>query len=238
LITAVFRVSPQSVHALLRRQVRKRLPAELVGRAAEHIYGQASALDLYRQLRQGFELSQLLDVLYESYAAQKFAEPPRPEVKALETLLQQAHHPMLSLFVAYWLSPRKQLPKALTRADETDYRQFGALAMKLDLVKPLKLLVPGRGDAFLDLYLTAGVDMVELSKTLIEVEETACMVRLANYVSNLPGKKLKKLAKLIEEESKIPEAFHTAVEQAIAALPQNGGIKGVLRAIMRRPPKK
>jgi hypothetical protein len=176
-----------------------------------------------------------LDILYESYAAQQFQEPPRPEIKALESLLQQVDHKMLNLFLAYWLSPHKQLPKALERSDEAAYRQFGEIALKLKLLKPLNLLVPGRGDAFLDLYLASRVDdLVDLTEALIEVEETACLARLTGYVSELSGKELKKLAKLIEAESDTPESFHLAIERAITALPQKKGIKAVLRAVWPR----
>ena len=153
--------------------------------------------------------------------------------------MQQVDHGMLTLFSAYWASPRKQLPKALERADEADYRQFGDIALKLKLLKPLSLLVPGRGDTFLDLYFAYRVDdLVDLTEALIEAEEIACLSRLADYVSKLSGKELKKLSKLIEEEADTPESFCSAVERAIAALPQNKGVKGVLRAIWRRSPEK
>jgi hypothetical protein len=236
LITTIFKVSPESVQGLLRRQIRRKLPTSLVDRVAHHIYQQATELVLYRQLRQGFELPPLLDVLYESYAARNFEEPPRQEIKDLEELLQKVDHPLLNLFLAYWISPRKQLPRALERADEADYRQFGQIVLKLDLLKPLNLLVPGRGDAFLDLYLASGVkDLVDLVETLLDVEETACLSRLTGYVSALSGKELKELSKLIEEQTEVPESFRLAVERAIAALPQKKGIKGVLGAIWRRP---
>lgn len=235
LITTVFKVSPESVQGLLRRQLRRKLPASLVDRVANHIYQQATELVLYRQLRQGFELPPLLDVLYESYAARNFEEPPRQETKDLEELLQKVNHPLLNLFLAYWISPRKQLPKALERADEADYGQFGQIALKLNLLKPLHLLVPGRGDAFLDLYLASDVDdLVDLTERLLEVEETACLSRLAGYVSTLSGKELKKLSRLIEEQAGVPESFRLAVERAIAALPQKKGIKGMLGAIWPR----
>jgi hypothetical protein len=235
LITTVFKASPESVQGMLRRQIRKKLPASLVDRVAHHIYQQATELVLYRQLRQGFELPPLLDVLYESYAARNFEEPPRQEIKDLEELLQKVDHPLLNLFLAYWISPRKQLPKMLERAEEADYGQFGRIVLKLGLLKPLNLLVPGRGDAFLDLYLTSGMDnLVDLTERLLEVKETACLSRLSSYVSPLSGKELKKLSRLIEEQAGAPESFRLAVERAIAALPPKKGIKGVLGAMWHR----
>jgi hypothetical protein len=235
LITTVFKVSPESVQGLLRRQIRRKLPTSLVDRVANHIYQQVTELVLYRQLRQGFEVPPLLDVLYESYAARNFKEPPRQEIKDLEELLQKVDHPLLNLFLAYWISPRKRLPKTLERADEADYDQFCQIVLKLDLLKPLNLLVPGRGDAFLDLYLASGMDnLVDLTERLLEVEETACLSRLVSYVSALSGKELKKLSRLIEEQADVPESFRLAVERAIAALPQKKGVKGVLGAVWRR----
>ncbi|MBN1220345.1 MAG: hypothetical protein JXM69_15555 [Anaerolineae bacterium] len=235
LITAMFKVNAQAVQGLLQRQVKRDLPVELVNRVAGHIWKQATELELYRQLRQGFELSQLLDILYQSYAAEKFKEPPGREVKALADLLQTAHHPLLNLFVAYWRSPHKQLPRALERADEADYRRFGGIGLELKLLKPLDLLVPGRGDAFLDLYpATNENDIVELVKTLLEIKEPACLVRLADQVAKLSGKNLKKLAKLIDDQPDIPESFCQAAEQALAAQPQKKSVREKLRSIWQR----
>ncbi len=144
---------------------------------------------------------------------------------------------MLRLFLAYWTSPRRQLPKALEQSKEAEYRQFGEIALRLKLVKPFKLLLSGRGEAFLDLYLASGLDdLLELTEELIQAGETTCLSRLTGYVSSLPGKELKKLARLIDKQPGIPKPFQTAVEQAIAALPPKKGLKGALRAVWRRLP--
>jgi hypothetical protein len=142
---------------------------------------------------------------------------------------------MLDLFVAYWHSPDKQLPKALAQASEADYRRFGEITLDLGLLKPLSLLVPGHGDIFLDLYPARDrEDMMGLVERLIEIKETACLSRVADRVGQLSGKELKKVARLIEEEPKIPEPFRLAVEQAMAARPPKRGIKDALQSIWHR----
>ncbi len=232
LITAMFQINPQAVQKSLRSQIRKRLPSNLVDRAAGQVYRDTPALNLFRQLRQGFEVRPLLDILYQSYAAENFKEPPRQEVKALETLLETMNHPLLRLFMAYWDSPRKKLPAALERAAEADYRQFCNLALNLELVKPLQLLVPGRGETFLELYLPSNnADVVALSEALVEAGETACLPRLNERAHNLSGRALKKLARLAEEHPDIPASFGKTVEQTMAAQPQKKGLRGLLRKL-------
>ena len=235
-ITAVFKTNPQAVRTLLHHQVSEKLPAELVHRAAEQIRGQATAADLYRMLSHSFEPAELLDILYESYVAEKFGKPSGREIKALAELLRTTtQHPMLNLFVAYWNSPHRQLPIALERASQADYRQFAEIALELKLLKPVSLLVPGRADIFLDLYpVRDGEEVLELVERLIETEETAYLSRLVDGVSQLSGKELKKLARLVDEEPNIPEPYRLAVEQATAAQPPKRGIKDTLQSIWRR----
>ena len=106
------------------------------------------------------------------------------------------------------------------------------------MFKPYILLVPGRGNAFLDLYLNEKKsDLVELSEALLDVGEASCLVRLNNHVANLPGKELKKLVKLIEEHPAVPGSFQQAVEQALAAQPQETGIKGMFQKMLGRSNK-
>lgn len=237
LVTSVFQAAPDSVQQRLRHRLGEVLPESLVSRAAAHIYGHTTALPLYRQLRQGWSLPQLLDLLYESYAAEKFKEPAREEIKGLNGLLEHSEHELLRLGLAYWRNPKKELPAALDRASEAAYRQFGAAILPLNLVEPLSLLRRGRGPAFLDLYLpNREVDLVELSTALVEAEEASSLDRLTGYVSKLEGKELKHLAKLIDDQPEIPAAFVTAVEQAVAAQPPEEGLKGLLRAVWRRLP--
>lgn len=237
LITAIFKVNPEVVQASLRRRVGEQLPAALAHRAAEYLYQQTKEVPLYRQLRQGFELAQLVETLYESYATQKFQQPAREETKALEAVLEEANHKLLRLILAYWRNPGKELLPALDSVDEPTYRQFVEIALPLGLVKPFSLLRPGQGDAFLDPYLAAGVDdWVGLTEALLEVKETACLSRLAGNVSKLPAKELKRLAKLISDQPDTPKSFQLAVDQAIAALPAEGGFKGMLRAVWHRWP--
>lgn len=237
LITAVFKADPPAVQAALRRRMGEVLPAALVMRAAPYIYDQMDELALYGQLRQGFEPGSLLETLSEAYAAQRFGEPPRDEVKALESLLDNHEHQLLDLLVAYWTNPRKRLPKMLAQVTDEAYRRFGEMALRYNLVEPLSLLRPGRGEAFLDLYLGLDLDDVAtLVEALIKTDETACLSRLSGQLSGLSPKELRKLAKLIDKPSNIPETFKAAVERTVANLPPEEGIKGVLQAVWRRLP--
>lgn len=237
IIDEVFKASPQSVQASLQRVVAKKLPPQLVNRAVEYVFEQASGVALYKQLRQGFELWQLLEVLYRSYGAQNFREPARQEIKAMETLLEKANHNMLRLFLAYWDNPRKHLPRALQLANEADYRQFVQLAFQHQLVDPLLLVAPGKGDAFLDLYPAQKSDTLpELAEALLEAGEAACLERLSRQVFGQPRKALNKLRRLIESQPGIPEPFQQAVTQAIAKLPPEGGLKGMLRSVFDKLP--
>ena len=78
--------------------------------------------------------------------------------------------------------------------------------------------------------------VLELTESLIQAEETACLSRLSDYVSRLPDKELKKLARLINKQPGIPKSFQSAVEQALTTLPPKKGLKGALRAVWRRLP--
>ena len=237
LITAVFKVNPPKVQAMLRHHISKHIPEALVDRAADHIYQQTEPIDIYQQLRHGFTIPQLLDVLYNSFETQGFSDPGREQVKALRQLLEDSDHGLLNLFVALWRSARRYLPSALEAANEADYRHFGEIVTRLQLGKPLQLLIPGRGEIFLDFYLASGVDdWVDLVATMIETKETACLSRLSSQVTALSRKELWGLDRLAKEQPDTPQDFIKAIEQAIAALPPEGGLKGFLKSAWGRLP--
>ncbi len=237
LIETVFECSPQAVRSALQRRVSAAIAPELGGRAADYIYPQLPGAALYRHLRQGFQTSELPEFLYQSYRAEQFRKPPGKERDALESLLQKTDHKMLRLFLAYWNSPKKELPNQLKWADAADYRLFCSMAMPLKLMKPLQLLVPGQGAPFLDVYFENSVkDMPNLVEALLEAGEAACLPRLAPHVPGLSRKELNKIAKLIEDQSAVPDVYRDAVTQAIAALPPARGIKGVLKSVWGKLP--
>jgi hypothetical protein len=149
--------------------------------------------------------------------------------------LKKADHGLLRLVWAYWSDARKQLPGELERASEAEYRRFADSALRLELVEPFDLLVPGRGDAFLDLYLPGGIhDIIGLVEALIHARETACLARLANAVPKLAGGDLDRLAHIVDKQRDVPESFRRAVEEASAASPPEGGVRRLLRAVWRR----
>lgn len=237
LIKAVFEHSPQAVQSALARRVEDKLPAELVERATAQVFKIAAVDEQYRYLRHGFQLVELMEALLASYEAEKFAEPGRGEQKALEKSQTEAQHKKLRLVQSYWSNPKKELPKQLEQANEADYGWFVARALKWQLVKPLYLLVTGKGNAFLDVCLPAGVDFVpELADALVEVKETACLPRLNDLLSGLSRKDFGKLSDLAEKNDAVPKEFSDAVEQAIAALPPEEGIKGMIKSVWRRLP--
>lgn len=235
LIGAMFKLNPERVQVRLGQRVGEQMPPALAQRVADHLYGQTTTLELYRQLRQGFQLPQLLEALQASFAAESYKQPSAAELKALETVLNQSEQPLLRLFLAYWRSPQRHLPRVLEQTDESTYRQFGEIALRLKLVEPVSLLRPGRVDAFLDLYLAGHAEnLVDLAEALLEMKELAALSRLTGFVRSLPPKELKRLAQLVRGGSGIPESFQAAIQEAVAALPEERGLKGRLQAVWRR----
>jgi hypothetical protein len=235
LVTVILKLNPEMVQARLNQRVGEQLPPALVQRVAIHLYRQTTALELYRQLRQGFRLSELLETLHASFAAASFKEPPSAELEALEMVLDQSEQPLLRLFLAYWRSPQHHLLQALEQTDEVTYRQFGETALRLKLVKPPTLLRPGRINAFLDLYLAGQVeDLADVAEALLEIEGPEALARLTGSVQTLPPQELKRLAQLVNSRSNIPESFQVAVQEAMAVLPTESGLKGHLQAAWRR----
>lgn len=235
LIEGMFKLNAAAVQARAGQRVGEQMPPPLVQRIVDQIYRHTKVLDLYQYLRQGFTPSQLFEALLASYAADSFKPPAGAELKALETMLNQNEQPLLRLFLAYWRNPQRHLPQALEQVDEATYRQFVEIALRLKLVKPADLLKPGRTDSFLDLYLAGpGEDWVGLAEALLEIKEPAALARLAGVVGSLPHKELKRLAALLKGRSGVPDSFQGAVQEAVAALPAEGGLKERLQAVWRR----
>jgi hypothetical protein len=235
LITQFFEASPRAIQDSVRRDLAQKLPAALVERAADHQFRHADSLELYRQLRQGFELPQLLHGLCESYARTQLEEPSRREVKALETVLTRADHKLLRLVLAYWTGSSRRLAEALEESAETDYRQFVGIALRQDLVEPLQLIVPGHGDAFLDLYPAENTgDLPNLIAKLLETGQARCLARLAEFVPDARRTELEKLGKLTEENPDTPEPFRRAVSEAIGTLPPEPGFGAKVRLALRK----
>ncbi|MCB0212320.1 MAG: hypothetical protein KDJ52_23465 [Anaerolineae bacterium] len=235
LITSVFKASPESVKAALQRQVAQKLPTELTRRAADYIFAANSGIDLYRQLRQGFEINELLDALYASYETDHFQSPARSEVKALAKTLDMAEHKMLRLFLAYWDNPKKTLSEALQWSDEEDYRRFVEISNRMELVDPLRLIVPGKGDLYLDIYPPQrDPNLHELAEALVGAGETACLTRLSPFVPRQSRRNLHRLNKLVEDTPATPVDFQKAVQNAIQALPPEKGITGMVKSVVNR----
>lgn len=233
LIEAVFKVNPTPARNLLHTQISEHLSDVLAERATNYIFQQLQGVALYQRLRQSFTLEELVEILYKSYEKEKFAQPSRAEIKALTSLLKEIEYEILSLFLAYWYSPRKQLPRDLAEANENIYRQFVEMALRLNLIKPFNMLITGRADAFLDVYLKGRVpEMLDLVDALVDVEETACLPRLNKFVSPMPNKELRKLGKYVERVGDtIPESFQKTVEEAVAKLPPERGILSMVRRL-------
>jgi hypothetical protein len=247
LIGKVFAVNPQVVQELLRQHIGAILPQELVERAVTYLFRENQAIELYRHLRQGISRAALLEALYQSYRAEKFSEPSGAEVKALAQYLAAGDPGLLRLFVAHWrdslrylpdaLVSRSHLSTALSAANEADYRHFCQIALDLGLVDPLILLVPERGELFLNQYLKSGVeDWLRLAEVLIETKQAAHLSRLAPRLGGLPRKTITALARLTSDRPEVPADFSSALQRALAALPPEKGVSAFLKSAWRRLP--
>ncbi len=235
-VNSVFEVNAQQVRERLRGALGQQLPPGLVNRVFEPVYRQSNPTELLQQLRSGFERSTLLELLYQIYAAQGFRAPEREEVKALETLLEHADHRGLRLLHACWANQRGRLKSLLQDSSEDEYRQFAQTALHFRIVEPLTLLISGRGDAFLDLYLPSRTertdDLVALVEALLTAGDATSVSRLVPYVPKQSAKELRALERIVNKHPDIPEDFRHAVIETMEGLPPKQGLKGFIRTLL------
>jgi hypothetical protein len=232
-VLSVFQVNAQQVQALLRRKLSAQLPPVLVTRLFEPLYDQTEPIVLFRQLQQGFALSQLLQTLYQVYETLGFREPPREELQALGTMLQHTEHRALALVHACWTRQRKQLYQGLESLSEDEYRRFVQTALRGGLVEPLACLIPGKGEAFLEVYLASGAvreqSLGAVVQAVLEAGESASLPRLMSYLPGQSARELRLIEKTLDKRPEVPEPFKRTVSEAIAALPPaRRGLRGLL----------
>lgn len=246
LVRSVFQVNASMVRQRLRERLGEQLPPPLSDRIFEPIYLRDRPAALFRSLRDGFARSHLLEALYQAYASQSFRAPQTQEIQALEAVLRDGDHPDLRLLRACWTGRREQLREELGHLDAERYRRFVETAIRFRLTEPLSLLIAGRGQLYLNLYLASygqtGGDLVALVRALISSGEAACLTRLAPHLSHFSDGELRTLEKMIHHWPDIPESFLEAVTTAAAALPPDeesstlSKLKSLLRGRFLRPP--
>jgi len=233
-INSIFQVNTQQVKSLMQKHLDAKLPSILVSRILDSLHSQLDSIELFGSLRGGFELTYLLDLLHETYQNRRFQTPVENEVLALGELLQTTRHRPLYLLYACWTDQRKHLRRELDNLSDNEYQQFVEYALRFSIVEPLVLLISGRGNIFLNLYLGTQVfhefDLVTLAQALLAAEEVDCLPQLIPYVVSLSGKELKLLEKVTKTYPDIPEEFQSSIEEAIAAIPPKG-IKGALKSL-------
>jgi len=235
-VDSVFQLNRELVQALLRAKLEGALPAVLAHRAFRHLSSEAGQAELFDHLRARVQLPKLLDTLYRVYASQGFHAPGPEETQAVGWLLERADHAFLRLLHACWTGQRNELRRELRLLSKGDYREFVQAALRSGIVEPWALPVPDKGDAFLDLYLALGdpekPGLATLVRALLKVGEASCLSRLTPYVRAQSEQELRALEKTIAKHPNVPEPFHHAVGEAVAALPPRR--KGLLSQLLGR----
>jgi hypothetical protein len=222
-VDSVFQLNRESVQALLRTKLKGALPAMLVGRVFQYLSSEVEQVELFDHLRARVQLPELLDTLYRVYASRGFDAPGPEETQAIGWILERADHAFLRLLHVCWTGQRNKLRRELRLLNKADYREFVQAALRSGIVEPWVLPIPGKGDAFLDLYLAPGgqeqSDLVAIVRALLRTGEASCLSRLTPYVQAQSDQELRALEKVIAKHPNVPESFQHAISDAVAALP-------------------
>jgi hypothetical protein len=221
-VDSVFQANRDLVQALLDQRLKEALLPLLARRAFQHLGSQARSAELVGQLRRGFRLPELMEALYQAYESQEFRAPQPEEIQAIGWLLERADHAFLRLLYVCWTHQRGELYRELQLLRDDEYRRFVQAALRSGVVEAWALPIPGRGDAFLDVYLDSSglqAGLAALVHALLKVGEASCLERLMPYVQPQPEQELRALARIVARRPAIPEAFRRAVDDAAAALP-------------------
>jgi len=151
-VEQVFRMAPQQVRTRLVERLEDQLPPPLAQRCGEWLSQHLSATELLRAIRDGISLGELLDTLERAYAALGYRKPREAELEALGPLLQGSYHRRLRLLYLCWTRQTPILQGMLEGMPESEYCETVKFALHHALIEPHHLIVPGKTDAFLDVY--------------------------------------------------------------------------------------
>jgi len=162
----------------------------------------------------------VVDALYKSYQANQFRIPPSSEVKEIGEILKRSDHKRFLLIYLCWSHQFHLLQQEIAALDAETYRWFASTALNAGLVTPETLLIPGYGQAFLDVYLHMQREQIipPLAESLLRVQEPQCLDRLIPYIARQTERELGALQKIIITHPEVPEDFQKAVSEAVAAL--------------------
>ena len=254
IVQSVFQAAELQVRERLSLVLNEQLPALLTKRIFEKIYRHYDAPELLDRLRHGFDQVLLADTLYDIYAAKNGAAPESAEIKELKQFIRLNDHQNLRLMLAFWGGP-KELQRVLEPLDLETYIRFvrQALrfkmadrltllkrgdvgeALKSGILTPLTLLVAGKEQPFIELYLKtytgAECDWTGLVEALSGTGEAHCLSLLAPYMPDLKAKEIRALKKIVLKNPDFPELFCQAVLEAAEALPKKKGLRGIFRKL-------
>lgn len=242
-LDSVFAVHALHVQERLTRALGAHLHAHLVKRVQPAIHRDLSAVALFTHLRHGFTVSQLVETLYQVYVSAQGWAPRRAERRALSALLDHTEHHGLRLLHACWTGQQPALQQALAPLSVEAYGEFVAMAKRTGLVSPLALLIPGRGDAFVNAAVDAALlrrpGLLAIVRALLAAGEGNSLVHLAPYVAHGTPPEIRALAHLISTHTAIPARFGDAVHTMSQSLPPLRGVQAwlhMLRNTLRSEP--
>jgi len=242
ILKSLFKLASEPVKSKLLEQVNNVLPSLLVQRIWQTLFQDLDKKDFLWQLHDGFQISQLLDVLNDVYMQQNYKKPDYKEVRAIGEVLQQSGHKILQIIHALWSEQYTKLCTLLKKLTEDEYYNFAKSILNDNLVDdPFSLLVPGKAKIFINLYFSRiwirALDWITLVKTLMNIGEFKSFEHLIPYIQKCPEKELKKIEKLMHNNNAIPELFKKELHEIMASIPKRKGISNFLKSLLGRRPE-
>ncbi|MCP4696771.1 MAG: hypothetical protein GY862_07970 [Gammaproteobacteria bacterium] len=221
LLREIAETSPKLLEERTYVRLTETLPEDLAREIAPRLNLAALTPARYAELRLGFALQPLLDLLFEHCIRPSGGKPAKPWLATLSETAGQAPHTGLKLLLAGWRKDWPALLEKLTELPDNEYRDFVAQILSSGTLPPLRLLPPGKGKIFAPLCLEhRAAEPAELLIALLNNNEMDALTLPADYVDSLNRRELKAVRKSARGKKlpvKFAEALVKATEKAAAS---------------------
>ncbi len=235
-LASVFSCCATQVQAILRRRLAQVIGASLAERALPAVQKGAPTA-LLAQLTAPLDIAALLDMLYQSFAAERFARPSANELTALGGLLTKTEHVGLRIWQTYWAGTAEEARALLARLPDDQYRTFLRYALAGRGADPARLVLPGRGRMVVDALFAAHsielCDLAILAQALIDAGDAIQLDRLAAHIPGHSVEEVRALQALVKQTPDLPDTFRLEVEDAVRHLPKPS-VGGFMKRLFRR----